>query len=94
MSDIFDKPEIDGGDNASAIAVGKLKAFVERRERLEDEKSTICEDIKELNAEVKGEGFDIKAFNEVIKLRKLEKADRDAREAMRQLYGEALGIFG
>ncbi len=89
-----DKPDMDGGDNAKAIAVGQLRAFIERRERLEEEKATIGEDIKELNAEIKGSGFDMKAFNEMIKLRKLEKSEREQREAMRSFYAEALGVFG
>lgn len=87
-------PDIDGGDNSKAIAVAQLRALVERRERLEEEKSTIMADIKELNLEVKSAGYDMRAYNEMVKLRKLDKAERDAREAVRQTYGEALGIFG
>lgn len=89
-----DTPEIDGGNNSSTVAAGQLRAFIERRERLEEDKSAISEDIKELHVELKGSGFDLKAFNEMVKLRKLDKAERDEREAMRDLYGHALGIFG
>ena len=81
------------GHNSEAVAAGQLKAFVERRERLDEEKKTISDDIKELHAELKGAGFDLRAFNEMVKLRKLDKAERDERESMRDLYGAALGVF-
>lgn len=89
-----DNPDIDGGHNAGPVAKDQLWAFIERRERLEEEKAALSEDIKELNAEVKGSGFDMKTFNEMIKLRKLDKLERDEREALRDMYGHALGIFG
>ncbi|MCH4543172.1 GapR family DNA-binding domain-containing protein [Ochrobactrum sp. A-1] len=89
-----EKPDLEGGDNAQVIAVGQLRAFLERRERLEEEKATIGEDIKELNAEIKASGFDMKAFNEMVKLRKMDPTERKIREAQRQLYGELLGVFG
>jgi uncharacterized protein (UPF0335 family) len=91
---VADNPDIEGGANSATVAAGQLRAFIERRERLEEEKATIGEDIKELNAEVKGMGYNMRAFNEMVKLRKLDKAERDEREAMRNLYGEALGVFG
>ena len=87
-------PDLAGGDNAQAVAVAELRAFVERRERLEADKAEIGEDIKELNAEVKGRGYDMKMFNEMIKLRKMDANERAEREALRDLYGSALGIFG
>lgn len=88
-----DKADIDGGDNAKAVAVGQLRAFIERRERLDADKKAIAEDIKALHAELKGTGFDLRAFNEMVKLRKLDKAERDEREALRDMYGQALGVF-
>lgn len=88
-----DKADINGGDNSQTVAAGQLRALIERRERLEEEKATIGEDIKALNAEAKSAGFDMRAFNEMIKLRKLDKAERDEREALRDLYGAALGVF-
>lgn len=95
MSDAFnDKPEIDGGDNSTAVAAGQLRALVERVERLEEDKKAIAEDIKQVKVEAKGAGFDMKTFNEMIRLRKLDKAERDEREALRDLYGHALGVFG
>ena len=87
-------PDLMGGDNAQTVAAAELRAFVERRERLEADKAEIGEDIKELNAEVKSRGYDMKTFNEMIKLRKLDSDERAEREALRDLYGSALGIFG
>ena len=87
-------PDLKGGNNAHTVAAAELRAFIERRERLEADKAEIGEDIKELNAEVKGRGYDMKMFNEMIKLRKLDADERAEREALRDLYGSALGIFG
>ena len=87
-------PDLKGGDNAQTVAAAELRAFVERRERLEADKAEISEDIKELNAEVKGRGYDMKVFNEMVKLRKLDADERAAREALRDLYATSLGIFG
>lgn len=81
-------------ETSQTVAAGQLRAFIERRERLEEEKQSLSDDIKELNAELKGVGFDLRAFNEMIKLRKLDKAERDEREAIRDMYAAALGVFG
>lgn len=89
-----DTPDIGGGGNAHSIAASQLRSYIERVERLEEEKSTISEDIKEVKTEVKAAGFDIKTFNEMLKLRKLDATEREEREALRDLYGHALGIFG
>ncbi len=89
----MDNPDITGGANSATVAAGQLRAFIERRERLEADKAEISEDIKALHAELKSAGYNMRAFNEMVKLRKLDKAERDEREAMRQLYGEAIGVF-
>lgn len=93
MDDPEDKADINGGDNAQAVAVGRLRALIERVERLEEEKKTISDDIREVKAEAKAAGFNMTAFNEMLKLRRLDKAERDEREALRDLYGAALGVF-
>lgn len=77
---------------ATVIAVGQLRSFVERFERLEEEKKAIADDQKELMAELKGSGFDAKAFKEIIKLRKKEAHELAEAEAMVQLYRDALGM--
>lgn len=89
-----DTPDIEGGANSATVAAGQLRAFVERRERLESDKADIAEDIKALHAELKGLGYNMRAFNEMVKLRKLDKAERDEREALRDTYAAALGVFG
>ncbi|PRD44073.1 DUF2312 domain-containing protein [Phyllobacterium phragmitis] len=79
-------------DTAQTVAVGQLRAFIERIERLEEEKKTISEDIKEVYAEMKGTGFDTKAVRTIIRLRKKEDQERQEEEAMIQLYKDALGM--
>jgi uncharacterized protein (UPF0335 family) len=87
-------PDLDGGDNSATVAKADLLAYVERRERLEEAKAEAAADIKELNAEVKANGFDMKTFNEMIRLRKMDAAERETREALRDTYAAALDIFG
>lgn len=79
-------------NDVGGIAADRLLAFLERRERLEEEKRGLQEDIKALNAEVKGTGFNLKTFNEMVKLRRMDKADRQEQEALRELYKEATGL--
>jgi uncharacterized protein (UPF0335 family) len=76
----------------TTFAEGQLKALVERIERLEEEKKTIAADIKEVYAEAKGNGFDIKILRKVISLRKKEPDERQEEEAMIDLYLAALGV--
>lgn len=79
-------------ESAQSIAVGQLRAFIERVERLEEEKKTISDDIKAVFAELKGSGFDTKAVRTIIRLRKQETHERQEEDAMIQLYMDALGI--
>ena len=79
-------------DTAQSVSVGQLRAFIERIERLEEEKSTISEDIKEVFAELKGSGFDTPAVRAIIRARKKEAHERQEEEAMIQLYMDALGM--
>ena len=74
------------------FAHGQLKAMVERIERLEEEKKTIASDIKEVYAEAKGTGFDIKILRKVIGLRKKAVAERQEEESLIDLYLIALGV--
>jgi len=79
-------------DETQAVAVGQLRAFIERIERLEEEKKTISDDIKDVYAELKGSGFDSKAVRTIIRLRKQEDHERQEEEAIIQLYKDALGM--
>ena len=74
------------------VAAGQLRALIERIERLEEEKHTLGEDIKDVFAEAKGNGFDTKAIRTIIKLRKQDQAERDEAESILDLYKSALGM--
>nr|WP_210341607.1 DUF2312 domain-containing protein [Methylopila capsulata] len=69
-----------------------MTAFVERIERLEEEKKGISDDIKEVYAEAKGNGFDVKVLRKVISLRKQDADERAEMEAILDLYLQALGM--
>jgi uncharacterized protein (UPF0335 family) len=79
-------------ETSQTVAAGQLRAFVERVERLEEEKKTIADDIKEVFAEMKGTGFDTKAVRAIIRLRKQDQAERQEAEAILDLYKAALGM--
>jgi uncharacterized protein (UPF0335 family) len=76
---------------ATTVAGERLRSFLERVERLEEEKTTIAGDIKEVFAEAKGEGYDTKTMRKIIRLRKMDKAKRQEEEALLDLYLSALG---
>ncbi len=74
------------------VAGDQLRAFVERIERLEEDKKQISEDIKDVYAEAKGNGFDTKVIRKIISLRKRDYAERQEEEAILELYMQALGM--
>lgn len=74
------------------IARDQLRAFIERIERLEEEKKAIADDIKEVYAEAKGTGFDTKAIRQIIRIRKQDRNERAEQEAILDLYMHALGM--
>ena len=78
-------------DVLNSTAQTRLKTIIERVERLEEEKAGIANDIKEVFAEAKGEGFDVKVLRKVIRLRKQDKAKRQEEEALLDLYLSAIG---
>lgn len=82
---------MEQGHNANATD-DRLRLLIERRERLEEEKRGISDDIKDVNAEAKAVGYDVRAINEVIKLRKLDPDTRRERETILDLYKCALGM--
>ena len=75
------------------VAAGQLRAFIERIERLEEEKQGIAGDIRDVFAEAKGNGFDTKVMRQIIRLRKQDKAEREEEEAILDLYLHALGMI-
>jgi len=81
-----------GEATVNTIAAGQLRAFIERIERLEEDKATIAEDIKEVYAEAKGNGFHTKAIRTIVRLRKQDQAERQEEEAILDLYKAALGM--
>ena len=84
----------DAAFNTESVAADQLKAFIERIERLEEEKAGIAGDIKEIYAEAKGNGFDTKVMRKIISLRKKDHAERQEEEAILELYLQALGMAG
>ena len=76
----------------SGFAKEQLRSFVERVERLEEERSALTADIREVYSEAKGLGFDAKIMRQVVRMRKLDKADFQEQEAMLDLYLGALGM--
>lgn len=74
------------------VAGDQLRAFVERIERLEEEKQALADDIKDVYAEAKGNGFDVKILRQVVRLRKQETNERLEQEAVLDLYLQALGM--
>jgi uncharacterized protein (UPF0335 family) len=78
--------------DSGGIAADRLRSFIERIERLEEEKKGLADDIKEIYAEAKGTGFDTKIMRQIIRLRKMEQADRQEQDALIELYRQALGM--
>lgn len=73
-------------------AADQLKAFIERIERLEEEKAGIAGDIRDVYSEAKGSGFDTKAIRKIISLRKRDYAERQEEDAILEMYMQALGM--
>jgi len=76
----------------AGFAKDHLKSLIARIERLEEEKAALAADIREVYSEAKGQGFDTKILRQVVRLRKLESADRQEQEAILDLYLSALGM--
>jgi uncharacterized protein (UPF0335 family) len=78
---------------ATRFAKDQLKAIIERIERLEEEKKTISDDIRDVYAEGKGNGFDVKALRAIVRLRKQDPNDRAEQETILETYMQALGML-
>jgi len=79
-------PEVGG------IAGERLKSFIERIERLEEEKRALAEDIKEVYSEAKGVGFDVKTIRQIVRIRRQDQDDLDEQEALLDTYMRAIGM--
>ena len=82
-------------DEQAKVRFGKdqLKAFIERVERLEEEKKTIADDIRDVYAEAKGSGFDVKALRAIVRMRKQDPDERKEQETILETYMHALGML-
>lgn len=78
-------------EGATTIAADRLRSIIERIERLEEEKAALMNDIKEVYAEAKGDGYDVKTLRQVVRIRKMDRADRQEQEALLDLYLSAIG---
>ena len=78
---------------ATQFAKDQLKAIIERIERLEEEKKTISDDIRDVYAEAKGNGFDVKALRTIVRMRKQDADERREHEAILETYMHALGML-
>lgn len=87
LSAVAEKDKEVGG-----LAVDRLRSLIERIERLEEEKKAIGSDIRDIFAEAKSAGFDVKIMRKIIKLRKMDAADRDEQEFLLDTYKKALEI--
>ncbi|MGF7149413.1 uncharacterized protein (UPF0335 family) [Sphingomonas zeicaulis] len=74
------------------VAAEQLQLFIERIERLEEEKKGIADDVRDVYAEAKSTGFDVKTMRAIVRLRKMEKNARDEAEALLETYKTALGL--
>jgi len=90
----FSEINQEGGaaNDTGGVSGQRLKAFIERVERLEEEKTALAEDIKDIFAESKAVGFDTKTIRKVIKLRKMDREKRQEEEELLELYKAAIGM--
>jgi uncharacterized protein (UPF0335 family) len=79
--------------DVGGIAADRLKSFLERIERLEEEKAGLANDVKDVYAEAKATGFDTKIMRMIIRLRRMDKEDRAEQEELLDLYKQAVGML-
>ena len=81
------------GHNKGGVAVDQLKSIISRVENLEEQKSAVAADIRDIYAEAKGNGFDTKAIKQIIKIRGMDAAQREEQETILDTYMNALGML-
>lgn len=82
----------EGIGHNSGITAGQLKSIIERVERITEEKAGLSEDIREIYAEAKGNGFDAKIIRMIVRLRKMNPSDRAEQDALLETYKSAIGM--
>ncbi len=80
--------------DVGGVAGAQLRSFIERIERLEEEKAALAADIREVYAEARGTGFEPKAMRQIVRLRKMDADDRQEQESLLGIYKSALGMAG
>lgn len=80
--------------DVQGITAEQLRSYIERIERLTEEKEGLASDISDVFAEAKGNGFDVKTMRTILKIRKMDASDRDEQESLLDLYMHALGMAG
>lgn len=88
----FRQQQDSTANDAGGVSGQRLKAFIERIERLETEKAALGDDIKDIYAEAKGVGFDAKTMRKVIRLRKMDAEKRREEDELLELYKSAIGL--
>ncbi len=83
---------MDADIAGSGVAAAELKQFIERIERLEEEKKALADDVRDVYAEMKGRGFETKAVRQIVRIRKQDHAERKEYEAILDLYMSALNM--
>jgi uncharacterized protein (UPF0335 family) len=79
-------------EDKGGISAERLRSFIKRIEKLEEDKSAVGEDLKEVYSEAKGTGFDVKIIRQIIRLRKIELEQRREQEELLELYKSVLGM--
>lgn len=87
-----DVTSAEKSNDVGGVAASQLRSVVERIERLEEEKKGLSDDIKDIYAEAKGNGFEVKVIRQIIRLRKKAKEERQEEEELLELYKAALGM--
>jgi len=78
--------------DVGGVAGDQLRSYIERVERLDEEKAALAADIREIYSEAKGNGFDVKVMRQIVRLRKLDREDRQEQAELLQLYMSAIGM--
>jgi uncharacterized protein (UPF0335 family) len=85
--------KLEAEQASTSFARDQLKSIIERIERLEEEKKATSDDIRDVYAEAKGNGFDVKALRAIVRLRKMDTDERREQEAVLETYMHALGML-